>query len=266
MKLENAFVVLTGASGGIGLCLAQQLITRYHCRVLGIARGAEKLQRAAEQLGENFTPFVGDVGRKETWESLFAALQGQRVDLLIHCAGVMPPFQRADTQPSALTESVLQTNFLSGVYAIETLLPLLSEGGGIVEIASAAAVTHLAGTSAYAASKAASLAYFNALREESRGKRQVTVICPGFVKTDLFRDHHGLDASRRLLDLIAASPEKTAKRILRKVRQGRGFAVMGFDGHLMSLLSRLCPTAALRLCRRVMQVSHLPLFADIFAE
>ena len=71
MKLENAFVVLTGASGGIGLCLAQQLITRYHCRVLGIARGAEKLQRAAEQLGENFTPFVGDVGRKETWGKRF---------------------------------------------------------------------------------------------------------------------------------------------------------------------------------------------------
>lgn len=267
--MTDRFVVLTGASGGIGKCLAKRLIAQ-HYRVLGIARDASRLQAVADELGENFEPCAFDVSDRVAWQALASRLSaaGQAVDMLICGAGVLPPFAAASTVSSAAVEQTLRINFLSAVYAVEALkAPLLAAAKPMVAvIASAGGIAPLIGTSAYAASKAAMIAYFSALREEWRGRVQVTLLCPGFVKTDIFRSQRHVAGSEKLLNAIAADADRIAGRMLQAIRCGRGYKVLGVDGHLLSIGMRLCPTLTLRLCRYIIKASNLPLFADIWAD
>lgn len=267
--MTDRFVVLTGASGGIGKCLARRLIAQ-HYRVLGIARDPSRLQAVADELGENFEPCAFDVSDRAAWQALAARLTaaGQAVDLLICGAGVLPPFAAAANVPSADVEQTLRINYLSAVYAVEALkAPLLAAKRPMVAvISSAGGIAPLAGTAAYAASKAAMTAYFAALREEWRGRVQVTVLCPGFVKTDIFRSQQHVAGSEKLLNAIAADAGRTACRMLRAIRRGCSHKVLGVDGHLLSIGMRLCPTLTLRLCYRIIKSSGMPLFADIWVD
>ena len=64
----------------------------------------------------------------------------------------------------------------------------------------------------------------------------------------------------------AADADRIAGRMLQAIRCGRGYKVLGIDGHLLSIGMRLCPTLTLRLCRYIIKASNLPLFADIWAD
>lgn len=63
-----------------------------------------------------------------------------------------------------------------------------SSDPGIINIDSSAALMSLAGTSIYSASKAALKGFTEAVRNEFRGKVFVGLVCPGFTKTDIFRE------------------------------------------------------------------------------
>ena len=95
---------------------------------------------------------------------------------------------------------------------------------------------------------------------------QVTLLCPGFVKTDIFRSQPHVAGSEKLLNAIAADADRIARGMLQAIRCGRGYKVLGVDGHLLSIGMRLCPTLTLRLCRDIIKASNLPLFADIWAD
>lgn len=271
MKISpDSFVILTGASSGIGLCLAKELINRYHCRVLGIARSKEKLQKAAGQFGSSFEYRAFDIQNEQAWRQLQTELlhRQQPVDLLIHCAGIMPPFMAAKQYTSQQLQTVMNINFMGSVNGFQAMLPalLLAQNPAILVVASAGGLAPLAGTSAYAASKAAEKAYFQALREEWRGKIQITIACPGLVNTDLFRNHSIPESEQKLMHMIGANPDTIAKRMLKALKQGKGTVPMGADGHLLSAGMRLCPNFTLRVCRRVMQQTGLILFHDIFYQ
>jgi short-subunit dehydrogenase len=51
--LKNKNVILTGVSTGIGKSMAEMLIQKYNCRVLGVARSVDKLVKLKEQLGDD---------------------------------------------------------------------------------------------------------------------------------------------------------------------------------------------------------------------
>ena len=62
--LTDKTVVISGASGGIGLSLTKTLICKYNCKVIGIGRNQAKLTGIKESLGElkdNFYYAVFDV-------------------------------------------------------------------------------------------------------------------------------------------------------------------------------------------------------------
>ena len=89
---------------------------------------------------------------------------------------------------SALFERVLQANFMSMVYGIEAVLPLLRESPRplLVGMSSTVAYAGLARGEAYGASKAAVRNMLQGLRIHLLPERiPVCVVCPGFVRTPL---------------------------------------------------------------------------------
>ena len=263
-RCSHSYVVLSGASGGIGFCLAKRLIEHYHCRVLGLGRNAARLQQIKEQLGEDFDYRVMDVTDETAWQALSKELVA--IDGLIHCAGYLPDFAPVLPADDEVWRQTVDVNFTACKVGTEILLPRLleSERPFIIGVSSIDAVAPLAGTGAYAVSKAANKAYFQLLREEWRGKIQVSIACPGVTDTPLFDRQTNLKGAEKLIHLLATPPQKVANRTLRRASRGKGLIVTGADGHLLSLGMRLCPNITLRLCRWVMLRSKLPLFQDVF--
>ncbi len=271
--LYNQYVVLSGASGGIGRALAKILIQKYGARVIGIGRSEEKMQSLQAELGElapAFTYYLFDVSIKENWLSFREKLDadGVRPTLLINNAGIFPPLKKGLDTPTETVEKVLQNNFLSSVYAIEALSSYLVPSGkqlpAIVNISSSAALCPVVGSSAYSASKSALKGYTECLQLEEKGRKYVGIVYPGTTATDLFRDDTNVQGSA--MEKIAMSPEKMAKKIARRIYKRKKRSVVGFDAKMMSFLVWLMPSGGPALIRWVMKISKSKAFNDVFDE
>lgn len=269
-RLENQLIILTGASGGIGRELCKLLVLKYRANVIGIGRSEEKMLTLREELGENANRFsyrLFDVSDKACWEAFRAELQAKKLFpyVLINNAAAFPSFRKATDTPSETTESILQSNFFSIVYAVESLFPLLTANGkskpAVFNICSSAALCTVAGTSAYSASKAAVKGYTEALQLEE-SKVHIGIIYPGTTATDLFRNDENTKNSA--LDKIAMPAPKMAKKIAKAILRRKKRAVVGWDAKLMSFTAKVAPVKGVALIRYVMKKSKSKVFKEVF--
>ena len=260
--LRNKRIVLTGASSGIGREMAKQLVKKYGATVIGIGRNEEKLQTLKSELGDNFSYYVMDVSVKNNWREFVEKLEttGAGIDLLINNAGIFPQFERVENLTSEQVQEVMSVNFYASVYGIESMLGLLGDKGGIVNICSSGALCTVMGTSAYSASKAAMKSYTEALALEER-ERYVGLIFPGTTSTELFRNDENTKNSA--LDLVAMSATKMARKILKKIDKKRKRAVVGWDAKAMNFTAKLAPVWGLRVICWVMRASKSKVFERV---
>lgn len=268
--INNKTVILTGVSSGMGNALCRTLVKKYGCRVIGVARNQARCDALRQELGENFSYRLFDVGDKTAWQAFADQLQkeGTMPDLLINNAGMLPPFCRFEKTDPALFERVVRTNFLSVVYACDTFLPLLrqSRHGGIVNISSSSALCTLPGVTLYASSKAAVKNFTESLACEFKRKDfYVGLILPGFTMTDIFREQKTGKADG-LIAAVATPCDKMTKKIEKAIVRRRQRRVFGIDAHAMNLLYRLFPAAAAAICGWVLRLFKLSLFEDVFEE
>ena len=269
--LKDKYILLSGASSGIGRELCKIFIEHYGANVIGIGRKEEKMLSLKSELGEyaeRFDYALFDVSNREEWEHLKERLilQNVKPSLLINNAGAFPTFNTVLKTPPETFEHIMQTNYFSIVYAVNALSPLLSGNGkdkpAIVNIASSASLCTVAGTAAYSASKAAVKSYTEALAMEEKGKKYIGLICPGTTATDLFNgDTHTKDSA---LHLIAMPARKMAKKIAKKILKKKRRAVLGWDAKLMNLTAKIMPVKGLFLIRGVMKASKSKVFTDVF--
>lgn len=269
--LRGKYVVLTGASGGIGRQLCKILIVKYGANVIGIGRSEEKMRSLKEELAQNGDKFsydLFDVSERENWQSFALKLENENVTpiLLINNAGAFPTFNKTLNTPVETMERIIKINYLSAVYAIDALKDIVKGEGktkpAIVNIASSAALCTVAGTAAYSASKGALKGYTEALQMEEKGKKYVGIIYPGTTATELFRADENTKNSA--LDLIAMPAEKMAKKIARKIYKKRKRAVVGWDAKLMNFTAKLMPVKGLSLICGVMKASKSKVFTNVF--
>lgn len=269
--LKDKYILLSGASSGIGRELCKIFIERYNAKVIGIGRNEEKMLSLKSELGENANRFdyaLFDVSKREEWEQFKKRLILQNVQpcLLINNAGVFPTFKTVlGTSPETF-ERIMHTNYFSIVYAVDALSPLLvgseKDKPAIVNIASSASLCTVAGTAAYSASKAAVKSYTEALAIEEKGKKYVGLVCPGTTATDLFNgDAHTKDSA---LHLIAMPARKMAKKIAKKILKKKPRAVLGWDAKLMNFTTKIMPVKGLFLIRGVMKASKSKVFTEVF--
>ena len=272
--MNNKTVIITGASGGMGKGVAEKLIKEHGCTVIGIARSEEKMQKVVEELGEyadKFSYQLFDVSKEENWLTFVDYLKENKIhpDILINNAGILPKFDKFQNYSVKYIENAMNINFYSAVYSIHALLPLLLESPApaIINIDSSAALMTLAGTSVYSASKAALKALSEALREELRGKCYVGIVCPGFTKTDIFRNQESSDdKAQKALNMVSTSCERMVKMIMRDIKSKRPLGVHGFDAAFMNYFGRIMPVQGGRLFSNVMKISKLPLFDPVFKD
>ena len=225
------------------------------------------------ELGErvaNFSYRLFDVSSKESWQAFRQELEAQNEKpiLLINNAGVFPALQTASSAPSQITETVLQTNFLSAVYATEAISPLLTNNGkykpSIVNVSSSAALCSVVGASSYTASKAALKGYTEVLQLEEKGKKYVGVVYPGTTATDLFRDDKNVQNSA--MGIIAMPAHKMASKIAKRILKRKKRSVLGLDAKLMSLTAKIMPVKGPALICWVMKMSKSKAFTNVFVD
>lgn len=269
--LSGEWVILSGASSGIGRQLCKLLIEKQGAKVFGIGRDEAKMLSLQDELGENRENFryaLFDVSVKEEWESFQNRLMQEGISpiLLINNAGMFPTFSRTLDVRADVIERLLKVNFLSSVYSSQTLFPSMLEKhgkkAGLVNICSSSALCSVVGTAAYCASKSAMKAYTESLALELKGKAYVGIFYPGTTGTELFRNDEQTKDSA--LDKIAMSPEKMAKKLLKKIVARKRRAVVGWDAKAMNLMAKLFPVKGPQLICWVMKKSRSKVFKNVF--
>lgn len=192
-------VVITGASDGIGAEVARQLAGQGAWLALG-ARRAHELDLVAQDCisrGGRAIVVKTDVTDPAQCRNLIAhALQSYgKVDVLVNNAGVGAHFRFDEATDLAVYERVMRVNFLGSVFCTHAALPALrTSRGHIVAVSSLAGKTGVPFRSAYAASKHAMQGFFDSIRLELEGTGiDVTVVSPGFVRTDIRAHALGAD-------------------------------------------------------------------------
>jgi NAD(P)-dependent dehydrogenase (short-subunit alcohol dehydrogenase family) len=231
-------VFITGGSAGIGRALAE-----YHASqgaTVGVTgRRAEPLASLAAAWPGRVVPMTVDVRDA-------SAMQAQAAWFIERYGCPSLVYANAGISIGTLTEhagdadvfrEIMDTNVLGVVHAFAPFIaPMQAAGGGtLVGIASVAGLRGLPGAGAYAASKAAAIAYLESLRIECRstGIRVVT-ICPGYIATGMTeRNHYPMPF------LLTAGD--AARRIARVAARGRSFAIVPWQMALVGRVMKLMP-------------------------
>jgi NADP-dependent 3-hydroxy acid dehydrogenase YdfG len=222
--LADRRVLVTGASSGIGAATVRACAAA-GARVAATARRVDRLQALGESTGCTVLPgdLTDEHAARGVVEAAVDALGG--LDGLVNNAGVMRPGLVADGRVEDW-RAMFELNVLALLVVTQAALPHLTAAarGDVVNISSMSGRRVPSATGGvYSASKFAVHALSEGLRLElgETGTR-VTVIAPGFVRTELF-DHAGEDpASERFRTLqseVGLEPEVVADQVVHVLRQ-----------------------------------------------
>ena len=185
--LGMEIALITGASRGLGLALAQALADRGYGLAID-ARGSDDLEAAQAALARRaaVTAIPGDVADPAHREELVAAaVRMGRLRLLVNNASVLGPSPQPDLDayPLELLDAVYRINVLAPLGLIQLALPALAAANGaVLNITSDAAVENYPGWGGYGSSKAALEQLSNVLAAEHPGLR-VYWADPGDMRT-----------------------------------------------------------------------------------
>jgi NAD(P)-dependent dehydrogenase (short-subunit alcohol dehydrogenase family) len=183
--LDHKVVLVTGASRGIGLAIAQTL-GQEGAQLVMVARHDKPLRQAVAGVPGVAMSMAVDVTQPGEVKKLFAAVKKRmgRLDVLINNAGVFTfkPFAKTTLEDWRRN---IDTNLTSIFLTTQAALSLLERrGGDVVNILSISSRVTFENCSAYSAAKFGARGLTGVLRKELRGKGiRVTAILPGMTNT-----------------------------------------------------------------------------------
>ena len=231
-------VVISGASGGLGLALAQHYLEQ-GAAVGVVARRADLLHSLAGQFPLQVYLYALDVRDASAMRSAaqdFISRCGVP-DIVIANAGVSVGTLTEHVEDTDAFQQVMDINVLGAVKTFQPFLLAMRDAGcgSLVGIASVAGFRGLPGAGAYSASKAALISYLESLRVELRGSGvRVVTVCPGYVKTPM------TETNPYPMPFILEA-DRAARRIARVIEQGKSFAVVPWQMALVGRMLKLLP-------------------------
>lgn len=245
--------VITGAGSGLGRALAVRLgRDGWHVAACDIdLPAAEETAAAVTRAGGTAQVESLDVTDAAQWRSLHDRLRASwvRIDLLVNNAGVTGAGE-VGGYPLDDWRWVLDVNLFGVLHGCHTFVGWLTENPGrphIVNTASMAALVSAPTMGAYNMSKAAVVSLSETLYAELRTRGVgVTVLCPGFVATNLLAAGRWgrADLRRRAEGLFARSrlsADDVAEATVRAIEQRRLYVMLPLRGRLLWRLKRLMP-------------------------
>jgi short-subunit dehydrogenase len=255
-KLDEAVVVITGASSGIGRASALRFAEQGTAVVLA-ARCQAALQEVAEECQQRG-------GRAEAVQALAqqAVEHFGRVDVWVNNAAVTL-FGRFEETPLEAHKRVIETNTVGYIHGARAALPHFREQGHgvLIQVSSIVAVTAQSYTSAYVMSKAAIRTLSMCLRQELilDGKHDIHVctVLPSAIDTPVFQQAANY-TGRMVRPVPPVYPaDRVAQAIVRLAKHPRREVIVGNFGRLVGLASALMPGLAERITTRTIEKKHL---------
>lgn len=187
MDLQGKTALITGGNSGIGLATARLMIAQ-GARVAITGRDRAKLDEAATELGGDVLALQADLNDPRALDDVARAV-GEAfgsLDILFANAGISGPTPLGKTTLEAF-EGIVRTNLTSVFFTVQSLLPLMGDGGAIVLNGSVMRELASPGSAAYSATKAGvtGMAKVFAAELAPRGIRVNTVI-PGATRTPIW--------------------------------------------------------------------------------
>jgi short-subunit dehydrogenase len=265
---EDAVVVITGGSRGLGFAIADRFARR-PVRLVLASRNRAELEEAQSRLlavhphlrAEDFYLVIADLASPAECDRLVAETIARfgRIDVLVNNAGIIE-VGPIEAQPAEAFERAMRINFFAALYITwaalshlrqQTPLEGWNRRAAIVNIASIGgkfAVPHML---PYSASKFALVGFSEGLHAELRYKGiRVTTVCPGLMRTggEAHAEFVGdVDAEKKWFNLAAKTPivattaSHAANRIYSAVATGRAEITITPQAWLIARKAGLMP-------------------------
>lgn len=248
--------MITGASSGIGLAIAQHLAREGAAVVLG-ARRADRLAEAAAAIGAaggraDFA--VTDVtAEADVMRLVQRAIDGfGRLDVMICNAG-FGFYGTVEQTPAETMQRMMNVNFMGTFYGARAALPVFrAQGRGhLIVISSIVGQRGIAQMSGYSATKAAQVGFVESLRTEFAGSRiAVSVVFPVSTETE-FRAAMERDYGHSVSGLgPKQSMDDVARAVVSCVRHPRAEVYPHKAARALAILNAVAPAFTDRLVRK----------------
>lgn len=199
MKHENKIALVTGSSRGLGRAIALQLARSGADIVVTYRTGraeAEAVVAEIQTLGRRAVALPLDVARASSFEAFAATLKTalattwsrDRFDFLVNNAGIDIAKPFAETTEADF-DALMNVHFKGVFFLTQRLLPLIADGGRIVNTSTGLARFSIPGYAAYASMKGAIEVLTRYLAKELGARRiAVNAVAPGIIETDFTRE------------------------------------------------------------------------------
>ncbi len=243
------FALITGASGGIGLCMARELAQR-KIDLLLVARSQDRLSELSKQLANEFgirvEYFCLDLSEKNAAITLtrWLAEKSFPVNILINNAGY-GLWGAVETTPWDQLDNMMQLNMNAVVQLCHAMIPELKRHSKsyILNVASTASYQAVPTLATYAATKGFVVLFTRGLRMELKGTPiSVTCLSPGATSTN-FIDRAGMESMKEKAEKFSMKPEAVAKIAIDGMFKGKAEILPGFVNWISVQLTYFMPKA-----------------------
>jgi short-subunit dehydrogenase len=224
LALNNKWILVTGASSGLGQEMARQLAHIHKANLIIAARRADKLNALKAELEEaasiKVKVIVADLSIPEEADRVIAeSIADKNLYGAILNAGVTY-FGRQTELPWIDFESILKTNVISVVRMTNSLVAYFEQPGAegsIMLVSSMAGLFPVPYQAAYSATKAFITAFGNALHNElTNSNFSITVFAPGGIATEMTDNSKFNELKGWLMPVTEAAKEGIHAFITRK--------------------------------------------------
>ncbi|MGL5677498.1 MAG: SDR family NAD(P)-dependent oxidoreductase [Cellulosilyticaceae bacterium] len=239
-----AYTLITGATSGIGECMAYALASEARNLIL-VGRNEDKLKYLQKDIKKTYNVKVQtykvDMQNQEELEALVAYVRGleEKIELFVNNAGVghYGLFEKGN---AVQHQETIDVNISAFTYLTRGLFPCIASGSQVLQVASTASFAPGPYMAVYYASKAYVLSLSLALRNEWRQHGiGVSVLCPGPTKTSFQSKAHmeKSDLAKRL----AMTPEAVVASALKGLKKNKALIIPGMTNKIAARMMEVLP-------------------------
>ncbi len=251
LDFTNKWIVVTGASSGLGEALALELASKERANLIITARRKDRLDLLKLRIENEFKTEVivieSDLSDPKSVENLFVeSTKKKDIFGIINNAG-MTDFNPLDIKHHEKYEKIIEINLKALIKLSLLYLDYFKKKGrgAILNITSMGAFFPLVYQGVYAASKHGAQVFTEILSKENRGKNiTISSFAPGGISTEMLSGS-GLDKLKASNDIFNWSAKKVAIKAVKSFKRKKLLSVNGLINYFGLMLNRILPKKTL---------------------